>query len=234
MTEAEYVPDRRPINARQHPLSISVAGWLATRGVSPNAISVDGMIAGVLGGGAFACSGYSSQAWIFLLVGAIGMQLRLLANMFDGMVAIQAGKASPVGGLYNEVPDRVSDAAILIGAGYAFGSIQELGYLAAVVALFVAYVRAEAKVSGAPQDYCGPMAKPHRMAVLTVAAVLAAILPASWQEELVAASKFGIIAWALLIIAVGGVITAIRRLSRAARMLRVSVPATPEPSNRVL
>lgn len=225
MTEADYVPDRRPISARQHPLSISIAGWLAARGVSPNAISVCGMIAGVLSGAAFACSGYFPHAWIFLLVGAMGMQLRLLANMFDGMVAIQTGKASPVGELYNEVPDRVSDAAIFIGAGYAFGGIPEFGYLATVVALFVAYVRAEGKVGGAPQDYCGPMAKQHRMAVLTVAAVLAAILPATWQEEVVAATKLGVVAWALLAIVVGGVITAIRRLSRTARVLRVSVPA---------
>jgi phosphatidylglycerophosphate synthase len=224
MMETDYHPDRRPISARQHPLLISIAVWLAKRDISPNAISVGGMIAGMLGGVAFACSGHYPHAWIFLLVGAAGMQLRLLANMFDGMVAIQTGKASPVGELYNEVPDRVSDAAIFIGAGYAFGGKLELGYLAAVIAVFVAYVRAEGKVSGAPQDYCGPMAKPHRMAVLTAAAVLAAIIPASWQEKLVSASKLGLVAWALLAIVVGGVITAIRRLRRTARVLRFAAP----------
>ncbi|HVX14740.1 MAG TPA: CDP-alcohol phosphatidyltransferase family protein [Pirellulales bacterium] len=224
MTEPDYVPDRRPISARQHPLSISIARWLATHGVSPNAISVGGMIAGIVGGGAFACSGCLPHASIFLLIAAAGMQLRLLANMFDGMVAIQTGRASPVGELYNEVPDRVSDAAIFIGAGYAFGGRPELGYLAAVVALFVAYVRAEGKVSGAPQDYCGPMAKPHRMAVLTAAAVFAAILPARWQENLVSVSTLGVVASALLVIVVGGAITAMRRLRRTARVLRTVPP----------
>lgn len=224
MTEADYDPDRRPISTRQHPLSISLADWLASHGVSPNAISVGGMIAGVLAGVALACSGRFPHAWVFLLAGAVGMQLRLLANMFDGMVAIQTGKASPVGELFNEVPDRVSDAAIFIGAGYALGGLPELGYLAAVVALFVAYVRAAGKASGAPQDFCGPMAKPQRMAVLTTAAVLASILPASWQEELVTTSKLGLIAWSLLAIAFGGVITAIRRLRRTASALRADVP----------
>jgi len=68
--------------------------------------------------------------------------------------------------LYNEIPDRVSDAAICIGAGYGSGSLPELGYVAAVVALFVAYVRAQGAVAGAPQEFCGPMAKPQRMFTL--------------------------------------------------------------------
>src|SRR5262249_52783241 len=134
------------------------------------------------------------------------------ANMFDGMVALQTATASPVGELFNEVPDRVSDTAILVGAGYAVGGVPELGYLAALAALFTAYVRAEGKVAGAHQEFCGPMAKPQRMALMTGAALYAGLVPGAWQPALDALPGWGVIALALVIIAAGGLVTALRRL----------------------
>ncbi len=101
--------------------------------------------------------------------------------MLDGMVAIASGKASRLGELYNELPDRVSDVAIVIGAGYAMGGIAVLGYVAACVAVLTAYVRAVGKAAGASSLFIGPMAKPHRMFVLTVVGALMAVLPGSWQ-----------------------------------------------------
>jgi phosphatidylglycerophosphate synthase len=220
MSEPGYVPDRRPISARQHPWSIGCARTLARWGVSPNAISTAGMIAGILAGAAFAGTSYSTQrGWLFVAAAAF-MQLRLLANMFDGMVAIETSRASPLGELFNEVPDRVSDAAILIGAGYAFGGVAELGYFAAVLALFTAYVRAEGKVAGAPQEFCGPMAKQQRMAVLTFAALFAAVVPEAWQPHHSSFPGWGVIAAALLIIVAGSAVTAMRRLRRIASNLR--------------
>jgi phosphatidylglycerophosphate synthase len=220
MSEPGYVPDRRPISARDLAVSIRIAGWLARLGASPNSISLAGMIAGVLAGAAFVCTRAPTYGWLFFLAAAALMQVRLLANMFDGMVALQTARASPVGELFNEVPDRVSDAAIFIGAGYAVGGMPELGYLAAVVALFTAYVRAEGKVAGAPQEFCGPMAKQQRMAVLTAAAVIAGLVPADWLPRLASLPDRGVIALALLIIVVGGTFTAVRRLRRVARALR--------------
>ena len=79
--------------------------------------------------------------------------------MFDGMVAIETGKASPTGALYNEVPDRVSDAAMFIGAGYGLGGQPPLGYLAACLAVFLAYLRRRAKWPALHKEFCGPMAK---------------------------------------------------------------------------
>jgi phosphatidylglycerophosphate synthase len=222
VTDPVYAPDRRPIRARDRALSIRTAAWLAQRGASPNAISTAGMIAGILAGGAFAGTRLVSWSWIGFLAAAALMQLRLLANMFDGMVALQTGRASPVGELYNEVPDRVSDTAILIGAGYALGGMPVLGYLAAIAALFTAYVRAQGKAAGAPQEFCGPMAKQQRMALLTAAAILAAILPRNWWPQMSSYPEQGIIALALLLIIIGGILTTLRRLGRIARSLRKS------------
>ena len=216
-SDPNYVPERRPIAARSRWWSIAIADWLARRGVSPNAISVGGMLAGIVAGGGFALTRLDGYGWIGFLVAVVGMQLRLLANMFDGMVAIQTARASPVGGLYNEVPDRVSDTAIFVGAGYALYSHPEFGYLAAIGALFTAYVRAQGKAAGARNEFCGPMAKQHRMAVLTIAALYAALLPRSWQPVL---GGLATIDLALLIIVLGAAVTTVRRLLRIAQTLR--------------
>jgi phosphatidylglycerophosphate synthase len=178
------------------------------------------MISAILGGLAF---GATAQwpAWgrCFWIAGAAFVQLRLLANMLDGMVAIQAQRASRLGELYNEVPDRISDAAVLIGLGYAEGSDPVAGYSAATVALFVAYVRAAARVAGAPQDFSGPMAKPQRMFLVTVVGLYSGLAPVTWQPHWLA-GHFGLPTAMLAIIFVGGLFTAARRLSRAARHLQ--------------
>ena len=90
-------------------------GW-SLRGASPNAVSVVGMIAACLAGGAFALTReWPAGARVWWLLGAALVQTRLMANLLDGMVAIGRGVASATGELYNEVPDRVSDSAILAG-----------------------------------------------------------------------------------------------------------------------
>lgn len=45
------------------------------------------------------------------------MQSRLLCNLFDGMVAIEGGKKSANGDLYNDMPDRFADALFIIPVG---------------------------------------------------------------------------------------------------------------------
>ena len=215
--------DRRPIAARSHRWSQATAGWLARRGVSPNAISVGGMVCGVAAGVSLAATGRyatgSAGERLLWIVGAVLVQLRLLANMFDGMVAVATGKASRMGELYNEAPDRVSDAATLIGLGYAAGSSPALGYVAACAALFTAYVRTLGKAAGAQNEFCGPMAKQQRMFIVTLVALHYATVPLGLR-------MYGPRGWwaiapsALLVIIAGCVLTSLRRLVRIARTLR--------------
>src|SRR5947207_7586134 len=110
--------DRRPIPTRNRKLAQSSSAWLASRNVSPNAISVAGMCACVVAGIALGVTSIADYR-ILWLIAALGAQLRLTANMLDGMVAIASSRASKTGELYNEVPDRISDAAVFIGAGFA-------------------------------------------------------------------------------------------------------------------
>ncbi len=202
---------------------VAVAGSLSRAGLSANSISVTGVFSCTVAGGAFAMTAATTGASqrMFWLAGAVFVQLRAICNLLDGMVAVQTGEASPVGELFNEVPDRLSDAAMLIGFGYAAGSTPVLGYAAALVAVFVAYVRAQGCVAGAPQDYRGPMGKPHRMFLITAVAVFFAVSPIQWHEPWWGPGMaWGVAQAAMGVVIVGGLLTAARRLATAGRNLR--------------
>ena len=216
---ATQVIDRRPIATRNRKWAQAATAWLAARNVSPNAISIAGMCACVVAGIALGLTS-SSEYRILWLIAACGAQLRLTANMLDGMVAIASGRTSKTGELYNEVPDRISDAAVFIGAGFAWGGNVTLGYIATILAIFTAYVRAAGKIAGAPNEFCGPMAKQHRMLVITLICLYSAIAPRSWQMITFNDRQIGLVTLGLLVIVVGSVITVIRRVSRIAHALR--------------
>jgi phosphatidylglycerophosphate synthase len=211
--------DRRPIATRNRKWAQAATAWLASRNLSPNAISIAGMCACIAAGLALGLTSvqYNRAFW---LIAALGAQLRLTANMLDGMVALASGRASKLGELYNEVPDRVSDAAVFIGAGYAWGGNVALGYIATILAIFTAYVRAAGKIAGAANEFCGPMAKQHRMLVITIVCVYSAVVPESWQIFRFDDVQIGVMAIALGLIIAGCVITVARRLKRIAHVLR--------------
>ena len=210
--------DRRPIATRNRKWAQAATAWFAARDVSPNAISIAGMCACIVAGIALAVTSIAEYR-ILWIIAALGAQLRLTANMLDGMVALASGRASRVGELYNEVPDRISDAAVFIGAGFAWGGNIALGYIATILAVFTAYVRAAGKIAGAPNEFCGPMAKQHRMLVITLICLYSAVTPRSWQTISFNDSQIGLMTLGLALIMVGCVITVFRRVSRIARAL---------------
>jgi phosphatidylglycerophosphate synthase len=221
MPATPYSPtDRRPIGARGWRASRFAASRLARNGVSPNAISVAGMFCAI-GAGAALASTATEPAWgrVAWLAAAALIPLRLVANLLDGMVAIESGRASRLGELFNEVPDRVSDAAVLIGLGYAHGSEPALGYLAALLAVFTAYVRAVGKVAGAPQFFQGPMAKQHRMWLVTTFCLCAALAPGTPATRL-PDGWLATPSWLLILIVLGCVVTTARRLNLIRNALR--------------
>lgn len=201
-------PGRRDVAARRTTWARALAHVLAQMGATPNAISVASVIFAGLAGGCLALT-VSEVGWragALLVAAAVLIQLRLLCNLFDGMVAIEYGRQTRAGAIYNDLPDRFADSAILIGCGYAAAGVPyavALGWSAAVLAMLTAYVRVLGVASGAKACFLGPMAKQHRMAVMTAAVVLAAIWrgPAQW-----------ILAGALALIAIGCLVTVARRL----------------------
>jgi phosphatidylglycerophosphate synthase len=97
------------------------------------------------------------------------------------MVALAAKTASLRGELLNDLPDRVSDVLIFVGAGHS-GLCHVLGgYWAAIFALLVAYVGMFGQALGVQREFSGVMSKPWRMVSLSVGAVVTAII--TWLHE---------------------------------------------------
>lgn len=199
--------DRRPIKARSSQWAQASAQWLAQHHLTPNQISVISILFAALGG------------WLLLkpsslaLVGcALCIQARLICNLLDGMVAIEGGKQSPLGQLYNEFPDRIADSLLLVAMGYA---IQHpwLGWFAALAAALTAYVRVFGGALGLAQDFRGPLAKQQRMAVLTAGCLFGAV---EWQLG----QSRGALLIAAWVIAVGALLTCVTRTLAIARQLR--------------
>ena len=212
------VPERRPMFTREWNISQRVTAWLVARNVSPNLISILGMAGAIVSGAGLVATRHSSWPRALFLIAVAGIIVRGMGNLLDGMVAVSSGRASPYGELFNEVPDRVSDIAILVGAGWALGGNESLGLIAALLAVLVAYIRAEGKVAGASQHYCGPMAKPQRMLVILLISLWCGLAPASWQPTLsVGGQRFGLMASGLALIVVGAIVTAVRRLNKIGR-----------------
>lgn len=207
---------RRPIKSRTNPLMMKLAKLLAQKNITPNAVSLVSMMPAFI-------AMISLALWqtpesltgkiVFLLIALAAIQLRLLCNLIDGMVAIEGGKVTAAGELFNEVPDRVSDTFFFIGLGLSliapfnhdlsYGLT--LGLLASLFAAFTAYVRVLGVSMGTPAFFSGPFAKQHRMALMSIAliATIIGLFFALTTEFL----------WiAIIIIIVGSFITTVRRL----------------------
>jgi len=205
-------PPRRPLKTRQRAWAQSLARVLTRAGVAPNAISVGSLLFAI---GAGVCLCWTTRAegiprGALFLAAAACIQLRLLCNMLDGLVAIEGGRKTVYGEIFNDMPDRFADVVILVGAGYSISNFawgRELGWLAAVLAVITAYIRLLGGSMGVPQYFVGPMAKPHRMAWLTFACLVAA-----FENSLGLGGQT--IALSLAIMVVGMIVTCVRRTVR--------------------
>ena len=204
---------RRPLSSRETGWARALAAHFAASSVTPNQISVASVGFAAAGCVLFALVPYGGPVAqpVLLILAAAMIQLRLLCNLLDGMVAIEGGKSSPTGAFWNEAPDRAADALFFCGAGLAAG-LPELGLGCALLAVATAYLRELGRAEGFAADFCGPMAKQHRMAALTLGCVLAALLP-------VKASAAAILTAALCIILAGTAFTVFRRARRLLRAL---------------
>ena len=210
--------NRRPIATRGAWWAKSLASALVRAGVTPNQVSVASIAFAIVGAALYFFTRQASPlvAICCFIGAAVCIQLRLICNLLDGMIAIEGGKKTKVGALYNEFPDRVADSLFLVLAGYAASSSElgvVLGWAAALLAVLTAYVRVFGAAQGLKDDFCGPMAKQHRMAVLTAASILAAAETGfSWPHR--------VMTGALVLIVIGATFTCVRRTWRITQALQ--------------
>ena len=210
------VENRRPIKSRGAGWARGLAAALARAGIAPDVISAGSVVFAAAGAALLVASsllpGWRRSA--ALVAAGACVQGRLICNLLDGMVAVEYAKGSSSGPIWNELPDRIADLLLLVGAGYAAALLgqpyaEPLGWLAGALAVLTAYVRELGRGLGQPADFSGPMAKPHRMAALTGACALSALEPL-WH------GRGQVLLVALAVIAAGAVWTVVRRVGRLA------------------
>lgn len=201
---------RRPLRSRETGWARGLARFLRRTPLTPNAISILGIVFSGIGFTCLALTVSRFDSPVLFLIAAGMVQLRLLCNLMDGLVAIEGGRRSPTGDLFNEAPDRMEDALFLAGAGIAASFHPwglTLGWLSALAALATAYVRVLGVSLGADQDFSGPFAKPQRMFFLTVGC-----LGAFFEAVLRVPGR--VLPFVLALIAAGSLLTLARRLAR--------------------
>ena len=193
----------------------SVARVLAGTGVRPNGVSVAGVAFALTAATVFVISPTWSPGGRagLLLVAAACIQLRLLCNLLDGMLAVEEGLRTRNGEIVQRSarparghPDPRWRWICAPGVSHA----ETLGWAAAVAAVLTAYVRVLGGSLGFTQHFAGPMAKQHRMFVLTLVTLLAAI--ESMLDVPLHAIPIG-----LAIVGAGSVVTSARRTRRILR-----------------
>ena len=124
----------------------------------------------------------------FILV-PIWMFLRMAFNAIDGMLAREFHQRSHLGAYLNELTDVISDAALYLPFGFAFGwpGILAIVFLAAVSEM----TGVVAVMTGASRRYDGPMGKSDRAFVFSLLALWIAFFPLppwrAWIAWIVAA-----------------------------------------------
>jgi len=185
-------------------------------GIPPDAISYLSVLAALAAALCFWKSGGNS--WL-LIVAPLFCYLRLWFNMLDGMVAVAAGKASARGEIVNDLPDRISDVIIFVGAAHSDLMNPLIGYWTAIFSVVTAYVGLFGQAIGGRREFGGIMSKPWRMVALSLGA-WAMFIFRSCQAGLHDFSRLTILDWTCLVIIAGCLQTIIVRLKRIVTALQ--------------
>ncbi|MFB6152793.1 MAG: CDP-alcohol phosphatidyltransferase family protein [Halodesulfurarchaeum sp.] len=176
-------------------------------GLSPNAVSVVAFLAAIAAAAAFAVAD-SGRGWY--LLGAFLVLANGYLDLVDGALARAQGHDSKAGDLLDHVLDRYAD--ILIIAGLAAGvDAYAIGLAAVTGVLMTSYLGTQAQAVGLDRVYAGVLGRADRLALVTVVAVLAALLGDIRGVDPVVA--------VLAVFAVVGHLTAVQRFVGAWRAL---------------
>ncbi len=165
-----------------------IARALVRLGLTPNALTTAGLLL-TLAGVAVVVAGRPG-------LGATVMAAGLLLDVFDGAVARLSGRSTLLGAFYDSVADRVADVA-MVGALVWLVLPSPLGFAvgmtALATALLTSYVRAKAESLGLTATV-GMLERAERVVI---------VLLGLWLD---------LVALALWVLAIGGVVTVLQRI----------------------
>ena len=150
-----------------------VAAALAKIGVSPNAVTLAGLVGA-------AVSAYLISQGI-MWAGGLVMLFAGVLDLFDGALARATAQDSPFGALLDSVIDRISEIIVLLGLLIYYASIGSveysvLVYLTVAGSVMVSYLRARSEGLGI-ECKVGVMTRPERVAALGFGLIIGHWLP---------------------------------------------------------
>jgi len=215
MSNAYEPTSRRPI-AGMFRRTANAAVRVAVRaGIHPDVFSYASIAAAGIAAWLFFASRTHPR---YIIIAVAFAMLRLWLNMFDGMVALVAGKASRKGEIINDLPDRISDVLIFVGIAHSGWCNAYYAYWVAIAAVIVAYVGLFGQAVGVKREFSGVMAKPWRIVVVSLGALTTMFLVLNGRRYWFA--DFAVLDWTHFVILAGCVQTVFVRLSRIFRALK--------------
>ncbi|MGW8289006.1 MAG: archaetidylinositol phosphate synthase [Candidatus Bathyarchaeia archaeon] len=174
---------------------ISVAESLHNFGLTPNHVSILGIVLAVLS----AITYWQWKLDSFLLILAPLLMLASgLLDALDGALARQYGEATKFGGFFDSLLDRYADSIIL--CGIILGELTEVSWgLAALIgSLVVSYARSRAEAAGVKMESVGLFERAERIVLLALVSFISYV----WLDAL---------CWGVLLLAVLTNLTVIQR-----------------------
>ena len=210
-----YEPtSRRPIAGMFRKTAHGAVGIAVKMGIHPDVFSYLSIVCAAIAAALFWTSRTHPR---YLILGVAFAMLRLWLNMFDGMVALAAGKASKKGEIVNDLPDRVSDVLIFAGIAHSGWCNTIIAYWVAIAAVVVAYVGLFGQAVGVQREFSGVMAKPWRIVAMSVGAIVTMILVL--QNKPFWYGGWSVLDWTHFVILAGCAQTIVVRLTRIFRAL---------------
>lgn len=143
-----------------------LVNFLIKTGVAPSAVTLGGLLLGVLAGGLFATGHFIWAGVVSALVG--------LSDTIDGELSRTTARASVRGAILDSTVDRLSEGIILIGVGIYYIRVNCWFTILAMVSMFfsflVSYVRARAEGVG-KECQVGFFERPVRVTILVISAI---------------------------------------------------------------
>ncbi|HUO51794.1 MAG TPA: hypothetical protein VMT93_04685 [Gemmatimonadaceae bacterium] len=208
---------RRILTARETWWAVGLTRTLQRWGVRPLVMALLAALFAMLAGIAFYNVPYSGRPEVWWAAGALGIQIRLLFELLGGMLMVTGMARSRLDAFFAEGLATFSDAVVLVGVGYSVDIFlpggADLGWCAALLAVFCEYVRVIGGSLGLPQLFTGPFGRQPRMYVITFGAIAAGVQNAIFRPG-----------WAmvpaLLIVVIGTAWTISRRAEGIVRQLK--------------
>lgn len=146
-----------------------LVGWLASRGVTPNQITVGALLLSILTGAILLA--WPEQPRLLLLLPPL-LLIRMALNAIDGMLAREHALQSRLGALLNELGDVLADAVLYLPLA-RLPDIDPILLVSVVLLGIVAEMAGVVTVTiGASRRYDGPLGKSDRAFVFGLLGLL--------------------------------------------------------------